>query len=854
MIHFVKLLLVILALPIAFGLFFLITGVLRRYSTRRSMSWHTASPDFVTGVVSSSSIEDRKRHSDKPGQANQSGDVSISTSRARRPGQRLVLGTVLYIVGRMLVVCGALASFLLVPLLRLPSDAWKSVFAAGVVVVLIGLRIQLYGKRLRSETGEDALARDQRDPVVYLRPFMADAPSTEYGHADSFSDFLSEFVGTKFSPFGGMFKLLQIVPTVLRMAISPTSTYEEQLKMALNAFGPAIAVGYPGETLPPAGIPRLYFATSLWQENVNALLKRARLVIIQCGVSRESNHDGYWPFKPPPVEGGFRWELNTVVAQVPPEKLVLLLPFDGLEYECFCSTVQDIFPCKFPEYKEGTSTSNVCRSLLWFDTDWSPFLAPITWLDDSFRLDTRYPLVTNLRSKFEAVTGGSFDLRYGGSKLGKRLIAVLIDLLIVGSITFLWIAALNQLKWLTDATFGVALLVMLPIIACAYFALFEASALMATTGKRLLGLMVVDINGHRMSLSQSFLRAATKFFLLPVTWIPALFASDKPTLHDRFSNSMVTLGALRASEPPRRWAAFLSGSIATAATIFLIVLGNVIQLSPLHFPPGVDRAEVAFQPTKGFILMPVSVNDHQLIFLLSTTASETVIDRSSAGVVGIKSGHKTNFSLGGKRILADVSMPYKLYINSLQLTNTRFHIVDLAGFGAYVGVHVDGVIGYDLLSRSVIEINFPGRKLGIIRPRVFHYHGTGESIPLAIGSHMPSVIATIKVPGHEALRDTFWLNPGVQGGVNHPLILNATGTLAVPSGSGTDKPLKLGKVEYVQLGKIRLEGLPSICCTGLDQMDRLVGSIALRRFNVILDYEHSRAILEPSGEQTMATR
>jgi hypothetical protein len=362
---------------------------------------------------------------------------------------------------------------------------------------------------------------------------------------------------------------------------------------------------------------------------------------------------------------------------------------------------------------------------------------------------------------------------------------------------------------------------------------------MATSGKRLMGLMVVDVNGRRLSLSSAFRRTAIKFFLLPVTWIPALFATDKQTLHDRWSSSIVALGALRVSEPPRRRFAVLT-CVAVAMT-YLLAIDVITHRSQLHFPRGADQVELAFQSAQGSVAIPASVNGQPMVLVLSTTAAATTIDRITARRVGIKSLYTTKEKVGGKEVSADISIPYDLKLDSLILTNASLHIVDLSTLTGALGPHIDGVIGFDLLSRGIVQIDYPSRKVVIVKPRSFHYDGSGESIPIAIDRRMPSVVATIKVPGHNAVNDTFWLNPGLPGGVNHPLIQQSTTAFSLGS---KWKGITIGQIEYIQFGRVRLSGVLSVCCTGLKELDRGVGSTALSQFKVIFDYPNSRVILE----------
>ena len=147
--------------------------------------------------------------------------------------------------------------------------------------LLLVLGVFLYGKaarardiarRLAQPTVDELLDRDTRAHVLYLRSFGIDA------------------------------RLRQVPGGFLQRG-----TEEEQLVRALNRIGPVVAVGRPGEALPELGAARLYLEDSAWQREVMRLMDDAALVVLLLGPS-----------------GGLRWELQTVLERLEPQRLVIL--------------------------------------------------------------------------------------------------------------------------------------------------------------------------------------------------------------------------------------------------------------------------------------------------------------------------------------------------------------------------------------------------------------------------------------------------------------------------------------------------------------------------------------------------
>lgn len=146
-------------------------------------------------------------------------------------------------------------------------------------------------------------------------------------------------------------------------------------------------------------------------------------------------------------------------------------------------------------------------------------------------------------------------MRYAG--FGRRLVAHVIDHVIVA------LAAVLVLAPVTGATllFGVietvrespAALIGLVfsaigIVAAAaagvwvYSAGFESSSWQATPGKRLMGLIVTDEQGRRITFSRASVRYFAKWvsaLALHLGYVIALFTARKQTLHDLLASTLV---------------------------------------------------------------------------------------------------------------------------------------------------------------------------------------------------------------------------------------------------------------------------------------------------------------------------
>jgi uncharacterized RDD family membrane protein YckC len=122
----------------------------------------------------------------------------------------------------------------------------------------------------------------------------------------------------------------------------------------------------------------------------------------------------------------------------------------------------------------------------------------------------------------------------------KRATAALIDgiLLIVCCYIVLSTAAATQ----SPEYYAIARLICYFVIPWIYFAGMESSFRQATAGKMIVGIVVTDLEGNKISFKQASLRYWAKlisFTILYIGFLMAGFTKKKQALHDMITNSLV---------------------------------------------------------------------------------------------------------------------------------------------------------------------------------------------------------------------------------------------------------------------------------------------------------------------------
>ena len=105
------------------------------------------------------------------------------------------------------------------------------------------------------------------------------------------------------------------------------------------------------------------------------------------------------------------------------------------------------------------------------------------------------------------------------------------------------------------------------------------------------------------------------------------------------------------------------------------------------------------------------------------------------------------------------------------------------------------------------------------------------------------------MPGVEPQTEEYFVDSESGDAVDDPAIRKTTGPVRkVQTGVGLGQPGEgvIGRTLYLQLGSYRLDAPTDACCSSVPDHKRMIGTEVLKRFTVILDYTHSRMILEPN--------
>jgi len=278
-------------------------------------------------------------------------------------------------------------------------------------------------------------------------------------------------------------------------------------------------------------------------------------------------------------------------------------------------------------------------------------------------------------------------------------------------------------------------------------------------------------------------------------------------------------------------------------------------LNDFTFLDGGHSAIVPIQVINNHVYLPVSINGHELHFMLDT-GGRNLLTPEAAAKAGVKSvGTFAGGGVGSTVVNQGLAKIAVMTVGGkISFRSQSFIVEPLPQFDEIEGTRFDGLIGYEVLKRLVARIDYAGRKVTFIRPSDFSAAHAGQSIPFTFFGTTPMVNATLDgLPGQVQVDTgsraglTLW-TPFVKA---HHLIerYHASPTTTIGWGVGGKAVGRVARGGELQLGDITIMH-PVLT------MQHLVGSLnsvngnagniggaILRRFTVTFDYGHHQMYL-----------
>lgn len=281
------------------------------------------------------------------------------------------------------------------------------------------------------------------------------------------------------------------------------------------------------------------------------------------------------------------------------------------------------------------------------------------------------------------------------------------------------------------------------------------------------------------------------------------------------------------------------------------------------------KAQVAqipfeFQGTHLFIKVQTRQSD-SLRFVFDTGCTGATIDSAAAEKAGISKGNMRSVSVagsGGSQIYP-MALQQSLKLKGVEIKNVSLVLSSLTSLSAVLGSHIDGIVGYEVLSQYVTQLDFDHKKLSLY-DRIKSVDTTGYTgIPFEFSKNI--LIPRFPVSVTLANGETFTGKVMFDTGNVFSLIVSTPfskyhnfnsklGETSMTGGRG------MNAVTQDQLANIKSMsfngfdfGAMGIRLTVNDKAEPkdgylgILGIEIIKRFNVILDYANKKIYLKPNN-------
>jgi hypothetical protein len=284
----------------------------------------------------------------------------------------------------------------------------------------------------------------------------------------------------------------------------------------------------------------------------------------------------------------------------------------------------------------------------------------------------------------------------------------------------------------------------------------------------------------------------------------------------------------------------------------------------VHFADGVHEAVLHAEVYGDHIFLPVRVNGSAAAwFFLDSGAGMSVVSYLWAKKTGLAfDGALKGQGTGTGSTSIGLAKAVALDLTRAQVPPATIAVWDFSSLLPVLGRQWDGLLGYDVISRLVVRVDYEHEQITLYDPAVFVAGDHATALPVTFLGNLPLVHARIFLPGRGPIDAECAIDSGADGfhlstpftNANHVIDSVPKTISAYTIGAGGGSKEYAGRISGLQLGPYLLrapiatfspdskEGL-----LASPDIGALIGGEILKRFTVTFDYPHNRILVEPNG-------
>jgi Aspartyl protease/PDZ domain len=283
-------------------------------------------------------------------------------------------------------------------------------------------------------------------------------------------------------------------------------------------------------------------------------------------------------------------------------------------------------------------------------------------------------------------------------------------------------------------------------------------------------------------------------------------------------------------------------------------------------PPSKEITKIPFtQLTGGIVILHAKFGDFPdtLNFILDTGSSGISLDSTTAAYLKLNPvpSDRTIRGIAGIRKVSFL-YNYQLHFPGLTVDSLNFHINDYNILTAVYGERIDGIIGYSILSRYIVKLDYDSLKLTFCTKGTIRYPRGGYLLKPTINQ---LVAQQLRVRDESTVTSRFLYDMGAglcmlltKDFIADSTFLDKRKKRWIKEGEGLGGKIDMELIvmKEVKIGPFKFRNVPVYLfddennVTSYPYMGGLIGNDILRRFNIIMNYAHSDIHLTPNSHYT----
>jgi hypothetical protein len=263
----------------------------------------------------------------------------------------------------------------------------------------------------------------------------------------------------------------------------------------------------------------------------------------------------------------------------------------------------------------------------------------------------------------------------------------------------------------------------------------------------------------------------------------------------------------------------------------------------------------------GLIFVKVEVNGRPMSFILDSGAEFTLLNSSRIAKLGLDAVGTFATGAGGGDVVVSYVPHVTTKVGGATISDQIVGAVLLDALEGPLQRPLDGILGYDFISRFVVEIDYAHQTLRLHDRARYRHAGNGTAVPITLEDSTPFFDASIAVPDRGKLPGHFVLDTGCLCEVQlfTPFVDDHQLLTAFPqakqagfsAGAGGATNQLTATIPALEIAGLVIENPQAELArdqhgaTADPETAGLIGSLVFKRFVLVLDYEAKQAYFDP---------